>query len=85
MDVTKYNRQITLLCPTCGCTQFESEDESEIVKCASCGRHVTKEELIEENNENISNHVEEIGKKITTDLADELMKAFSGSKFVRIR
>lgn len=87
MDVEKYNRQITLLCPTCGGTQFEHDSDggSEMVKCASCQREITKTDLIQENQENISANVEEIGQEITSDLGKELQKAFGGLKNIKIK
>ncbi|ESK54713.1 ECs_2282 family putative zinc-binding protein [Acinetobacter tjernbergiae] len=93
MKNKNYNRNINLLCPTCGCSQFSFEngvDETiEIAKCASCGREVTKDELIHENSENISEHVKEIGKNVTDDIAkhlrESLKKAFKGSKNIRIK
>ena len=60
-----------------------------MVKCASCGRELTRDELIAENSENISAHTKEIGKEVTKDIADEmrksLKKAFRGSKNIRIK
>ena len=76
MDTEKYNRNLSLLCPTCGCTQFEFKkgvDETiELAKCASCGREITKDELIKENSENISEHMKEIGSQVSKDLAKEV-------------
>jgi transcription initiation factor IIE alpha subunit len=67
MDDEKYTRNVSLLCPTCGCTQFKYEkgvDETiEIAQCASCGREITKDELIKENMENLLEHTKEIGKQ----------------------
>jgi uncharacterized Zn finger protein len=93
MKDEKYQRSIGLQCPTCGCTDYEYEqgvDETiELAKCASCGRELTKDELIHENSENIQEHVSEIGKQVTEDLAKELKaslkKAFRGSKNIRIK
>jgi predicted RNA-binding Zn-ribbon protein involved in translation (DUF1610 family) len=93
MDAEKYNRSVTLLCPTCGGTQFSpvSPDniESELQKCASCGREITRDELIRENSENINEHVNEIKKEVTKDVANELKKqlasAFKGSKFIKVK
>jgi len=93
MDSEKYNRSITLLCPTCGGTMFEFEhgvDETiEIATCVKCGRELLKDELIRENEENISEHVEEIGKEVVKDMADELRKsfknAFRGSKNIKFK
>lgn len=89
----KYNRSIGLQCPTCGCTSYEYEqgvDETiEVGKCASCGREMTKDELLQENSENIQEHISEMGKQVTDDLAKELKaslkKAFKGSKNIRIK
>jgi len=93
LDSEKYNRSITLLCPTCGCTQFKSSEdansESELIICASCGRELTRDELIRENSENIDEHVKEIGKEVTADLGRELKKkladTFKGSKFIKVK
>jgi len=93
MDVTKHSRSVSLLCPTCGGTQFEIEtgvDEAvELTKCAACKRVITKDDLIQENSENISEHVKEMEKQISEDLAkelkDTLAKTFRGSKNIRIK
>ena len=84
MKDEKYSREIGLQCPTCGCISYEYEqgtDETiEMVKCASCGREMTKDELFQENSENIQEHISEVGKQVTDDLAKELKKMFKGSK-----
>lgn len=93
MDTEKYNRSITLLCPTCGCTQFKSSEttnsESELLICASCGRELTRDELIRENSENIDEHVKEIGKEVTDEIGRELKKqlaaTFKGNKFIKVK
>ncbi len=93
MRSDKYNRSVSLLCPTCGSSSFETqggpEDAVQMTKCTSCGREATKEDLIRENNENISEHVKEMGAEITKDFADEMRKtlknAVRGSKFIKIK
>lgn len=93
MNTNKYNRSITMLCPTCGCTEFKSSEgansETELIICASCEREFTRDELIRENSENINEHVKEIGKEATTDLARELKKqlaeTFKGNKFIKVK
>lgn len=93
MDTEKYNRSVTLLCPTCGGTQFSpvspDDIESEIQKCASCGREITSDELIRENSENIDEHLNEIKKEVAKDVVSELKKqlafAFKGSNFIKIK
>ena len=93
MDVEKYNREIGAVCPTCGATHFKFDqgvDETiEMVECASCGRKMTKDELLNENSENISEHINEIGKEIVDDLAKDfkrsLQKALRGNKYIKIK
>ncbi|WP_086930572.1 ECs_2282 family putative zinc-binding protein [Agarilytica rhodophyticola] len=93
MNSEKYNRSIRLLCPTCGCSDFsydEGADETiQIMTCALCERELNKDELIQENSENIDEHLSEIKKEVTEGIADELRKslkkAFSGSKNIRIK
>lgn len=93
MDPETFNRSVTLICPTCGCTQFSSTEpdnsQSELLTCASCGRTITRDELIRENSENIDEHVKEIGKEVTESLGRELKAqlaaAFKGSKFIKIK
>jgi predicted nucleic acid-binding Zn-ribbon protein len=89
MDSNKYTRQVVLLCPTCGGDQFEYDtDESKdagLVKCVSCKREMTRDDLVAENSENISEHVNEIGKQVRDDVAREISRTFSGLKNIRIK
>lgn len=93
MNPEKYTRNVSLLCPTCGCSDFaydEGVDEMiQLMTCASCGRELNKDELIHENSENIDAHLSDLKKEVTKDLADELRKslkkAFSGSKNIRFK
>lgn len=90
MGTEKYSRNVALNCPTCGGTDFEIPDvESQPVKCARCGLEISREELIRENSENISENVEEVKAAVVKDfqkeLNDSLKKAFRGSKHIKIR
>lgn len=93
MDVEKYNRLVTLMCPTCGGTQFSpvlsNNIESELQKCVFCSREITRAELIRENSENIDEHMNEIKKEVTEELASELRKqlasAFKNSKLIKVK
>ena len=88
MDASKYDRSVSMQCPTCGATEFAHKEESELVKCASCGREMSRDELMHENSENIQEHAAEIARQATTDLAQELRKslqdALKGSKYIKI-
>lgn len=93
MSPDKYNRQVTLVCPTCGGNQFETIDDVEkstaIVKCISCNREFTKDELIRENRENIDENISEIKKQAVEDARKELKeafkRAFKGNKNITIK
>lgn len=89
METNKYDRAIPLCCPTCGATEFAHKEDSELVKCASCGREMTKDDLMYENSENIQEHADEIAKQATVDLGNELKKtlqdAFKNGKFIKIK
>lgn len=90
IDADKYGRTISLLCPTCGGTQFEYEsedadDNSQPVKCPACGFITTKAELMEANGENIDAHVDEIKKQLLKDVTQSLKDAFKGNKFIKIK
>lgn len=93
MEPDKYDRQVALVCPICGSSQFETGDDIEesmaIVKCISCGREFTKDVLIRENGENIDEHISEIRKESVEDAAMELKKtikkAFQANKNIRFK
>ncbi len=93
MNPEKYNRSVSLLCPTCGCSDFSYEEGSDetiqIMTCVSCEREFNKDELIQENSENIEEHLSEMKEEVVKDVADELRKslkkAFSGSKNIRFK
>lgn len=75
-----YDREIRLLCPTCGGTQFEHDEtnynENKIIKCVQCNRETTQKALIDENSQNINTHVDEIGEEVFKDFAAEIKKIF---------
>lgn len=93
MKFDKYNRNVTLLCPTCGGTLFqfdgESEDSITSAKCIGCNREFSKQELIDMNAENVGEHADEMKKEIAADFGKELKRrlqqAFKGSKYIKVR
>lgn len=79
-DASKYDRAVTLMCPTCGDTQFEHDehDENVAVTCVSCGLKITRTDLIEANSENISGQVEQIKSEVVADMKAQLQKSLKG-------
>jgi len=92
MDSEKYNRSVILLCSTCGNSQLENQgddQEKEIIRCPSCYRTMTKEELIRENGENINANLDEIKEEVLKDVkkefSDMLKNTFKVSKNIRVK
>lgn len=80
--------EVGLACPTCGCTEFESEQPGEgedytdnwLFTCAHCGRVFSRKELIEANAESIDAAVDDMQGEIIEAAARELKSAFKGWK-----
>ncbi|RYF52009.1 MAG: hypothetical protein EOO38_01620 [Cytophagaceae bacterium] len=85
IDVGKYDRTVILNCPTCGGTQFELQDSADCTKCAGCGLEITKDALIEANDENVAAHVDEVKEQILSDLTKSIKDAFKGNKFIKLQ
>ena len=90
MNLDKHSRTITLRCPTCAGTAFESDSpESHSVTCVGCDRVISRDELRRENEENIQAHLGEIKKEVTKAVADDLRKrlqnAFKGGKGFKLK
>ena len=75
MRNNKYDRSISMQCPTCGGTDFESDEGSEI-RCIQCDRTMTKDELREANSERIQAEVEEVKAEIVKDIKRDFSKMF---------
>ncbi len=86
MKDDKYSRSVRLLCPTCGADQFEYDDEDEgTVKCTSCEREMTRDELTRENEENIQVNVDELKSEIKKDFEKSIKDIFKKSKSFTIK
>lgn len=80
------SRNITLYCPTCGNDQFSAVDDSieslsdapddTEIKCADCGRVMTKSELIEGNQDIIDANVEDIKQETMRELERKFKRLF---------
>lgn len=90
MNLDKHSRTIPMHCPTCAGTSFQSDGpESNVITCTGCSRTLSRDELRRENEENVQEHLTEIKKKVTQDVADELrkqlQKAFKGGKGFKLK
>jgi len=93
MGSDEYSRSIPLPCPTCGGTEYEFEGDPQepttLLKCTSCERELTRDELISENEGNVQQHASEMKEQIAKDFATKakkrLQKAFGSNKNFRIK
>ena len=77
---------VTMYCPICGNDQFSTldndfEDLSDApdetrLKCSDCNCIITKEELLESNQDIITAHIDDIQEEFIKDLRKELKKVF---------
>lgn len=72
----KYDRSISMQCPTCGSEDFEHEESSPIVTCHGCGRAMTKDELKEANGPRIEAEIESVKAEAMRDVRKEFDRIF---------
>ncbi len=87
-----HQRTISLQCPTCGGTDFENgaiDDPTALLECTTCHRTSTREQLIQDNAENIEIQKRELAQQAIGNLKNDFEKkirdAFRGSKFIKIK
>jgi len=93
MNAEKYNRQIALLCPTCGNRDFQLNCDGECTEgtivCPSCNRTMSRAELLNENGETVDIALEDVSSAVLEDAEVEIRKmlidAFKGCSNVRIK
>ena len=77
-----FSVQVTLSCPTCGCTEFSEcpgssqnlGDDGHFI-CAHCGATFSKSQLIEANSESIDATIQDMGDDIASAVSKDLKKA----------
>jgi len=89
MQQGKYDKQVKMVCIVCNHDQFEQSDDSDLVKCVSCGREVTKDTLLAENSEHIDAEIEStaehFNKDLEKELGDVIKNAFKGVKGFKVK
>ncbi|MBE1275163.1 ECs_2282 family putative zinc-binding protein [Enterovibrio baiacu] len=91
MKINNLDRQISMLCPTCGCKEFsfDEHDENGLVTCTQCERQLTRAELVSENSELIAENQNELAKEAQKQIEAEMKKmvrdAFKGNKNIKFK
>jgi ribosomal protein L37AE/L43A len=73
---------VTLLCDTCGQSDFDHNDDKSWVKCNNCNREYSGgfAELQEFNQNRINSTVKDFGNKLITDIMSDFKKGLKGLK-----
>lgn len=91
MKLNNLDRQVSLLCPTCGGKDFlsDNDDENGFVTCSQCERQLTRAELNAENSELIEENLNEIAieakKQIEAEMKKMFKNAFKGNKNIKFK
>ena len=72
--MSKFDRTIVLLCPTCG--NDELFEENSWFTCTDCGLEISAEDLIQENGELIEATADNITEEVIKDFTDTFKKMF---------
>ena len=71
-----YDRSISLQCPTCGGESFEFEEHKPDVRCATCERVMTRDELKEANGARIEEEADAMKAEVMKDVKADFAKMF---------
>ncbi|HMR83507.1 MAG TPA: hypothetical protein PKE30_10260 [Niabella sp.] len=87
-----YSKSIQLRCATCGDTSnFEYNEDKTWIKCNRCNREYPGgyDELVQLNENTISEELDSVKKEVTRDLKNDLDKmlkdAFRGNKNIKFK
>lgn len=75
-----YSQSVSMICPTCGGTDFSFEQDESSVRCAGCDRVSTRDELVCENGVQIESVVDGMKKEIIADFTRDFRKMFKKFK-----
>lgn len=72
--------EVAVTCPACQGTQFryDADDDTVPYACVSCGKSMTKSQLLESTKDRIT-------KQIAAKMKSEMKRAFAGNRNIRIR
>lgn len=82
-----YNTTISLLCATCGGSDFDFNEDKTYVKCTKCNREYLGgyDELVSFNQRIIKKEIDIKAEEIRNDLMKDIHNAFKGNKNFRIK
>lgn len=77
IDPKKYDCEVKMTCPDCNNTNLETREDTcksiKPIKCTSCGKEFTKDELIKANEKTVKNKQKEIANKFSKDAKEEIL------------
>jgi len=82
-----YNRSVQLQCITCGDADFEFNEDKTWIKCKRCGREYIGgyDELVELNQNRISQTIDDFKNEIAKDIKDDIRNALKGNKYLKLK
>ena len=69
-----YSRSLQMLCPTCGCNQFEQQGCNDQLVCADCGLTITRGDLQASNGERINAALKAQKREVFRDMQKDWKK-----------
>jgi hypothetical protein len=75
-----YSQSVSMICPTCGGSDFSFEQDDSPVNCLGCDRDFTREELMRENGVQIEAAVSDMTTEILADASQALRNMFKKFK-----
>lgn len=75
-----YTQSVSMICSTCGGTDFLIEQDDSPVRCANCDRVFSRDELTRENGVKIDSAVDDLKKEIMADIARDFHNIFKKFK-----
>jgi len=75
-----YHQSVSMICPTCGGTNFSFEHDDSPVRCVGCDRVLTRDELMRENGVQIESAVDDMKDEIIADITRDFRNVFKKFK-----
>jgi len=78
---------VSLICATCGQSDFDHNEDKSWVKCVNCDREYPGgiDELAEFNQTSIQDAVNEYGDSLVNDFAKKIESKFKNNKYIKFK